>query len=366
MSDTKVIKSEEIEWSKGSDTDTGKRHRCYVFTHNNYTDATLAFYEKVFNDDSVKYAIYGKEIGKECKTPHLQGYVRFENARSWSAVQKNIFPHNWFAVAKGTDKQATDYCKKDKEFTEFGKLDKQGARSDLLNIKKKIIEDKFTVSDLIHNEDMVENFQQLKFAEGLSRYVKHEEPKPKKIIWSFGTTGTGKTHDAIEDAKQQNVDYWISGNNLNWFDGYVGQPIAIIDDFRGNFAPYCTMLRILDKYKYSAPIKGGFTNWNPETIYITSCYPPWGIYVTVEDVNQLMRRITEIREYTEKGKYTVLKTTTLSADTVLDTVNSQLNRKEYKRHTPKMVPDTEVGGNNKTPTKLSYTFFTEEFKHLNK
>ena len=59
------------------------------------------------------------------------------------------------------------------------------------------------------------------------------------------------------------------------------------------------LLRVLDRHRLIVPIKGGFTNWIPTRIYVTSCKSPEEVYSqdmfdAHEKVDQLLRRIDEV------------------------------------------------------------------------
>lgn len=118
-------------------------------------------------------------------------------------------------------------------------------------------------------------------------------PEPPDVTWIYGPTGTGKTRYVFENEDLSNL--WLASVNLKWFDGYKGQEAVLIDDFRGNFCRFHSLLRYLDRYPMDVPIKGGFAVWMPKRIYITSSKHPGQIYDVDEDVNQLLRRITRIR-----------------------------------------------------------------------
>ena len=62
-----------------------KLQRNFCWTLNNFLDDEI----KVLKDLSCKYIVFGKEIGAT-GTPHLQGYVEFKNACSFSALKKRI------------------------------------------------------------------------------------------------------------------------------------------------------------------------------------------------------------------------------------------------------------------------------------
>lgn len=89
-------------------TNTGNtRSRSWCFTWNNYNE------EDISRLDSLKCEriVVGEEVGAS-GTPHLQGYVRFNEAQRFS-WWKNQFPHVHVEVRKGTEEEATTYCKKD-------------------------------------------------------------------------------------------------------------------------------------------------------------------------------------------------------------------------------------------------------------
>ena len=130
-----------------------------------------------------------------------------------------------------------------------------------------------------------------------------KEYKKRLVMWFHGDTGEGKTKTALEIAKQYyDNSYWMSSDSLKWFDGYRGQKVAIIDDFRkGMLSDWSFLLRLLDGYNLLVQIKGGFTTWNPELIIITSPATPeqafkWtnkeGEEQQWDKQEQLTRRIT--------------------------------------------------------------------------
>jgi len=97
----------------------------------------------------------------------------------------------------------------------------------------------------------------------------NETPKvPPVVYWFHGPTGSGKTRKAIEIGEAAG-SYWISNRDLQWFDGYCGQKVAIIDDFRRDFCTFHYLLRLLDRYNLDVPIKGAESRWMPEVIIIT-------------------------------------------------------------------------------------------------
>lgn len=57
--------------------------------------------------------VVGREKCPETGTPHLQGYIRFEKSHRFAAVKKALPDGAHIEPRKGSEKQASDYCKKD-------------------------------------------------------------------------------------------------------------------------------------------------------------------------------------------------------------------------------------------------------------
>lgn len=131
----------------------------------------------------------------------------------------------------------------------------------------------------------------------LARLSSLSKPVPN-VSWYYGNTGCGKTRLAYEGVDQDNI-YIVSAPSSKggalWFDGYCGQKRAVFDDFRPWWCRFDYLLRLLDRYPMHVQVKGGFVNWIPEEIIITSVLPPeelfTGEYRTSEDLAQLHRRI---------------------------------------------------------------------------
>ena len=97
----------------------------WCFTLNNYTEDD----EKNFLGASYQYLVFGREKGSS-GTPHLQGFITFKKNKRLSGVRKLCLRAHW-EIARGTSKEASDYCKKDGEFEERGEVPTQGKRTDL-------------------------------------------------------------------------------------------------------------------------------------------------------------------------------------------------------------------------------------------
>ena len=88
-------------------TDTTKAMRHWCFTLNNYTDEEVDQFKLM----GCRFIVFGFEIGEECGTPHLQGYVEFEGTKRLSAMKKINARAHW-GIRYYTRQRARDYCKK--------------------------------------------------------------------------------------------------------------------------------------------------------------------------------------------------------------------------------------------------------------
>ena len=101
------------------------RHWCW--TLNNYTNEeheALMLAGAQLQQLGIKYLVFGRERGEQ-GTPHLQGYIILTTPVRWSTLNNRLHMQNGrihWERAMGTAEQASNYCKKDGDFTEFGTL----------------------------------------------------------------------------------------------------------------------------------------------------------------------------------------------------------------------------------------------------
>lgn len=91
------------------------RARAFQFTWNNYSDD----HQDRLDEMQPRYVCYGYEWAPVTGTPHLQGYIYFDNARTHRSVCRQLQGVH-VEVAKGTFPQNRTYCSKGGEFVEFG------------------------------------------------------------------------------------------------------------------------------------------------------------------------------------------------------------------------------------------------------
>lgn len=85
----------------------------WIFVLNNYTDKE---YDEICSiilcSNNIPFALIGKETGKKCGTPHLQGYLEFKNKTRPMSVFK-FTKRIHYEIARGNRDQNIDYCSKE-------------------------------------------------------------------------------------------------------------------------------------------------------------------------------------------------------------------------------------------------------------
>lgn len=268
--------------------------RGWCFTLHDYTDQE----EQLIQALDAQYIVYGHETCPETGRPHLQGYIYFKGRGKRFGGVKNLFPDRvHLEQAKGSPQENHAYCtKEDQEgFVSIGQMPKQGKRSDIEVVRQAIREG----AGMRHIVDIAPSYQAMKAAEMILKYSDPEEKnRDLSVFWFWGPTGSGKSHTAREEAGDYR-DVFTAHATGQWWDGYDNHNVILIDDYRASFCQFNWLLRLLDKYPLQLPIKGGFRSCRATKIFITTPKSPQDTWTsrTEEDLAQLLRRITEVREF---------------------------------------------------------------------
>lgn len=273
-----------------------KSARNVCFTLNNPTDAERKAYH-AYLEAKCTYAVCGEEKG-ESGTPHLQGYAEWSTSRRFATLQRAL-PRAHLEKRRGSAQQASDYCKKDGNFVEFGTISQQGARSDLASLVADARDPALTMYDILDRHPV----PFLKFNKHVSavRNLQMAQdtkftPMDVRVFW--GDAGSGKTRAAHAIDPELFMLPCGGGHSAIWFDGYdpYKHKTILLDDFYGGCIKYGYLLKLLDGYRFQLPVKGSFA-WKSYTrVIITSNTDPRQWYPDGLSP-ALKRRITEIVHY---------------------------------------------------------------------
>lgn len=244
------------------------KSRGICFTLYQY-DSLLARLREEANN--AEYLVFGYEICPDTGRPHLQGYIHYTNQHSLDKFSKTF---NNCHVEKPfrTPKENREYClkirkqdaKANDRYEEFGELPRQGERTDWVQVYEKLKTN--TAAEVI------EEYPHLIPAQRAIRETKALILKPLhrevNVIVLVGKAGSGKTSWAYN-----NYSDIYEKPASEWWDHYSGEKVVLMDDFYG-WIKYHDLLRVLDRYPYKVPYKGGYVNAQWDTVIITSNKEP--------------------------------------------------------------------------------------------
>lgn len=254
--------------------------------------------EQATKDWDCKYLIFGREKGKESQILHLQGYVSFPNGKTLSALKKYNSRAHW-EIARGTPKQASEYC--EKEGVVFEKGERPLSQAEKGTAEKRRWEAAFTAVKEKRLEDVPYDIlcTKLKSVEYAVKRVAAAKwdlstiPGGRPHGWVYGESGCGKSRSV----RELHPDAYIKDPRTPWWDGYDGEEVVIIDDYD----PYQIkqsgdMKRWLDLYKFQAQVKGGYLMIRPRKVIVTSQYTIRECFGTMDErtFQAMIRRVEVI------------------------------------------------------------------------
>lgn len=263
------------------------RSRKFVFTYNNYpseldNDEHLDAWLASLNGS---YAVAGRERAPGTGTPHLQGFISFRNARTFSAL-RTLLPGCHVESANGSVEQCREYCTKDGNFRECGNAPKNPGKREIQrweHARTLAKEGKF---------DEIPADIYVRYIGNLHRIHRENMAPVESLsstcgVWLFGPTGSGKSRGAREAYPL------IYPKPLNkWWDGYNSQEEVLIDDVDyGQVSWIGNFLKIwCDHYPFIAEKKGGSVLIRPKKVIVTSQYRIEDLFIDGEMKSALLRR----------------------------------------------------------------------------
>ena len=241
----------------------------------------------------------GKEIGQS-GTPHLQISLTLTKAVRMKWMQENMSERaHWEKTIHL--KAAMEYCKKDKNFIEVDnrktKERGKGREEYLSGVWTQLREGQRLKNIML--EEPVKAAEYQHHMERLNFLVPRRRRTKPLVTWIFGPTGTGKSDSILNMLDQGELwedTYFHNNAAYKWWDGYHGESIIILDELRPAHVPLNELLRQWDCMPLKVERKGGFTYYEPEEVFVTTCKDPRNFYNNIdgskdEAIDQLARRI---------------------------------------------------------------------------
>lgn len=252
------------------------------------------------------YLVVGIETGAS-GTQHWQGYVCLKSKQRLTQLKK-LLPTAHFEVMRGTPLQASEYCKKDGRYEEFGILPKTGGQvtqdkwRDIHQLARDASIDKF------YEEHAMQSFLNANKFEAL---VRHYRPVPVALEtidarWYIGPSGSGKSLTA----RQEFPDLYLKPTATKWWPDYNQEETILIDDLGKEMGYQLEHLKIwADHYPFRAETKGAHTALiRPKTIIVTTQYH-WSEMTEDTELKAAIARRFVLRPF---GEYTQAAQTTQS------------------------------------------------------
>jgi len=252
--------------------------------------------ERLASHADTRYLVWQTEVCPTTERTHIQGYVELTRAKRLAGMRKICPAH--YERRMGTRDQARDYCMKEdtrapgQTPNEVGEWATTPGKRNDLEVVKRAINDGANLMELFDDHFATT----CRYYKAFEKYKMLAQPRRDwktfiKVYW--GASGTGKSRKAHADYPDAYVQ-----DGSKWFDAYDGQAEVIIDDYYGDL-PIAAFLRLIDRYACQVPNKGGYVNWIPKTMVITSNVHPrdWYPDLIPEHKVALMRRLDEIKMF---------------------------------------------------------------------
>jgi len=281
----------------------GRLAHAWCFTLNNYRED-----DTIPQDDEVRYMVMGKEVAAS-GTPHIQGYVFFNEKKRLTALKK-INPRIHWIACDGTPQENRDYCCKGEQTKEeWLKLKTQGPNyglnADFAEVgvlpppknKKanEACEIKYAATKKAALEgrwDDIAADHYVKHYNTLHRIHADHAPKLPALPhttgqWIYGHTGTGKSRMVREKYPEAFIK-----QADRWWDGYRGESVVIVEDVDKYDVALGRYVKLwCDHYAFPADMKcQGKRDIRPHLVIFTSNYHPNEIWADEKTWEPIVRR----------------------------------------------------------------------------
>ncbi len=217
-------------------------------------------YQKLIDDKKIQFIAWGLETCPTTGKEHHQAFLYFHNPKSTSAKNRckigKMFGETQCDVRPmlGSFNQNEAYCSKEGSLNKLGEEPKQGERGDLKELKDLILKGDMTAEDVAVADP--HTFHQYgRTLEKIETIAlrKRFRTEMTSCKWYTGPSGAGKSHTVFQDYDPDKC--FIKDLSVDWWDGYTGQEIVILNEFRGEIK-FSQMCALIDKWPMTVPIRG--------------------------------------------------------------------------------------------------------------
>lgn len=229
----------------------------------------------MWDEETMAYMCYQKEMAPTTGTVHLQGVVKTKKPTRMPGLKKILrVPHAHVEICRDVA-ASVKYCQKTEtripgtEPVIKGELKTPGQRSDLEVLAEAVLGSrKRTLAELARElpGPMLKHYKNV---QGMRSVLFPACAMARTCVLLWGATGTGKTRYVYDNYYDEDI-YSVFDIKNPWFDGYDGQQVVLFDECGPQMMHYDRMKRFTDRYPVQVPVKGGCVNWNAKLIFLTS------------------------------------------------------------------------------------------------
>lgn len=255
--------------------------RSWILTINN----SILEWDEIVTISKADYLCGQMEKGKE-GTPHWQLALWYKSKQRFSALKKKFQDAH---IEKMESDKGFEYCVK--EDTRIKGPFYHGTcpikRNSKLDWQK--VWDWAVAGDLQKIDPKIRVCQYRTLRTIRADNLKMEDKQDTRGIWIWGAPGVGKSHWARKTLANDN--YFIKPTN-KWWDGYKGEPFAILEDLDKDSAKFMGhFLKIwADKWSFHGEVKFGGEAPNYQKFVVTSNYKPNELFDDTSLVAAITRR----------------------------------------------------------------------------
>lgn len=241
-----------------------------------------------------RYTIFQRELSEQ-GYEHYQGYTEFTTKVRASHLKRWI--HNTIHVERrqGSRDQAREYCRKEEtrypgdEPVEIGTwISGSGHRSDLQSMKESM--DRGATMEEVWDNHFPVMLKYWKAANEYKRVRAGTRDWKTYVSLFIGVTGAGKSHMAREEAGE---NAYVKPVGTKWFDFYLGQENAIMDEFHPKWMELEVLNDVMDKWGSHLECKGSHYSNVMKKLWITTNVDPrtWYPSADPDQKDAMYRRI---------------------------------------------------------------------------